>query len=552
MLITYLGHSGFCVELAKSTIIMDPWLSLYGAFDSAWFQYPCNHHLKDLVERKLQDTTKDRYIYISHEHQDHFDLAFLNSLQTRDFKFIVPQFRRSGLFESLAHYQCRGVILCRSDEEVRLADGFIKLYLYGYGFERDSAILVHHDGQSFLNLNDCRLYDHLQEIRKGHGDIDVVAGQFSGASWHPTCYDYPEQVYQRISQKKTIIKFEAIARAIEAINARIFLPSSGPPCFLDPMLFHLNLEPINVFSRPPQLIRYLQKRFNRSERRHTLEVMEMMPGDVLDVTECNFAYKAQERLSEDGIEAYLRSYAARYEVFFRDRQVGCSSQHLDDILNRLREAIEYKLSLFELSHLVTTALYLSLHEAPDKMIRVDFQSRRVEIVSGVIDPNYYSLSTPSWQMERVLDGKMTWYNFSLTFRMRIKREPDVYVPLLHDFLLTEAEDLKQFCSEWLELEAKLEENGERITVEAGGCLYSVSRFCPHQGADLSEGWIEENRYLVCPGHWWRFDLWNEGRCEASHATINAVALEQDGAKPRIQAPQVAALRSRVRAQGVPR
>ena len=278
----------------------------------------------------------------------------------------------------------------------------------------------------------------------------------------------------------------------------------------------------------------------------------MMPGDVLDVTECNFAYKAQERLSEDGIEAYLRSYAARYEVFFRDRQVGCSSQHLDDILNRLREAIEYKLSLFELSHLVTTALYLSLHEAPDKMIRVDFQSRRVEIVSGVIDPNYYSLSTPSWQMERVLDGKMTWYNFSLTFRMRIKREPDVYVPLLHDFLLTEAEDLKQFCSEWLELEAKLEENGERITVEAGGCLYSVSRFCPHQGADLSEGWIEENRYLVCPGHWWRFDLWNEGRCEASHATINAVALEQDGAKPRIQAPQVAALRSRVRAQGVPR
>jgi len=539
MLITYLGHAGFCVELEKSTIIMDPWLSPFGAFDSAWFQYPCNHHLNDLVERKLQDATKDRYIYISHEHQDHFDLGFLNSLKTKDFKFIVPQFFRS---ESLAHYQCGGVILCHSDEEVRLADGFIKLFLYGHGFEHDSAILVHCDGQSFLNLNDCRVYDHLQEIRKINGDIDVVAGQFSGASWHPTCYDYPEQVYQRISQTKTISKFEAIARAIEAINAKIFLPSAGPPCFLDPMLFHLNVEPINVFSRPPQLIKYLQERVGRSERQHTLEIMEMMPGDILDVTECDFAYKVQERPSEDGSDAYLRSYAARYEVFFKDREVECSSQHLDDIFHRLLEAMEYKLSLFALSHLVTTALYLSLQETPDKLIRVDFQSRRVEVVSGVIDPNYYSLSTPTWQMERVLDHKMTWYNFSLTFRMRIKREPDVYVPLLHDFLLTEAEDLKQFCSEWLQLETKLEENGERITVEAGGCLYSVWRFCPHQGADLREGWIEENRYLVCPGHWWRFDLRNKGRCEASNATINAVALEQDQPKPRVPTAQPAALR----------
>src|SRR5574341_1490930 len=140
MLITYLGHAGFCLEMAKSTVIMDPWLSPFGAFDAAWFQYPCNHHLSDLVETKLQDSTKDRYIYISHEHQDHLDLAFLNSLKTRDFKVIIPKFRRRALAKFLANYECRGVILCRSNEEVRLADGHIEVYIYDYEFERDSEI----------------------------------------------------------------------------------------------------------------------------------------------------------------------------------------------------------------------------------------------------------------------------------------------------------------------------------------------------------------------------------------------------------------------------
>ena len=60
MQITYLGHAGFCVETSQSIVIMDPWMSPTGAFDSAWFQFPCNHHLAALVQEKLQNTTKHR------------------------------------------------------------------------------------------------------------------------------------------------------------------------------------------------------------------------------------------------------------------------------------------------------------------------------------------------------------------------------------------------------------------------------------------------------------------------------------------------------------
>jgi L-ascorbate metabolism protein UlaG (beta-lactamase superfamily) len=35
MLITYLGHAGFCVETSRSIIVMDPWLSLL--LIAGWF-----------------------------------------------------------------------------------------------------------------------------------------------------------------------------------------------------------------------------------------------------------------------------------------------------------------------------------------------------------------------------------------------------------------------------------------------------------------------------------------------------------------------------------
>jgi UDP-MurNAc hydroxylase len=68
---------------------------------------------------------------------------------------------------------------------------------------------------------------------------------------------------------------------------------------------------------------------------------------------------------------------------------------------------------------------------------------------------------------------------------------------------------------------------ERVIIEAGGVRYSINRFCPHEGGDLSKGWVEENRYLVCPRHSWKYDLMNEGKCTSSTATINAICLEND-------------------------
>ena len=139
------------------------------------------------------------------------------------------------------------------------------------------------------------------------------------------------------------------------------------------------------------------------------------------------------------------------------------------------------------------------------------------------EEHFYELAAPSWELKRVLDGVLTWEDFALTFRMRLNRAPDVYQTLMQGFLVMEPEDLNPFCAHILELESR----AERIVVEAGGCRYSVNRFCPHQGGDLEEAWVEEGRYLVCARHRWRFDLHNEGLAEQADASIHAIPLEED-------------------------
>src|SRR5262249_42716897 len=156
----------FLVETAKALLLADPWLSAEGAFDSAWFQFPCNHHLAPAVRDKFIATEKQRFVYVSHEHRDHFDPHFLRTLPVEETTFLVPHFQRDALRAELRSLRPGNLMLCKHGEVVPVADGSATLYLDDSGINRDSSILLRADGHTFLNMNDCKLYDELASIRQ--------------------------------------------------------------------------------------------------------------------------------------------------------------------------------------------------------------------------------------------------------------------------------------------------------------------------------------------------------------------------------------------------
>jgi UDP-MurNAc hydroxylase len=519
MQITYLGHAGFLVETEQAILITDPWLSPEGAFDSAWFQFPCNHGLAPFVQEKLRNTTKRRYLYVSHEHRDHFDPAFLQTLPTEEMTFVVPHFQRPALRTELAKFRPAELISCAHGQPVPIPDGCVKLYLDDSGLNRDSAILIKADGQAFLNMNDCKLYDEVPSIREHEGPISVMTCQFSGATWHPTCYEYETMEYERISRQKLMGKFEMVARAIDAVKPNVYLPSAGPACFLDPMLMRLNFEPVNIFPRASQFLEYLRNRLARSETR----LADIMPGDVVGAENGELQSSGGERVSEDSFQSYIRAYAERYRDYFADRQPRYSSSELDAILEELRAELSRKLAKFTLHERVQVPLYFGFCDSAGEVLRIDFPANRVDRVPEIREQDYYSLRAPAWQIARILKRAITWEEFALTFRMRLNRKPDVYQTLIQGFLLMESEDMNWFCAKLLDIE----ERQKRIIIEAEGTRYSIDRFCPHQGGDLSQGWLAEGRLWICPRHRWQFALDKEGRCLTSDGSIHAVCLEND-------------------------
>jgi len=116
MEIRFLGHAGFVVETERAIVVADPWLSARGAFASAWMQLPQNHHLAPLVREKLSDTRKERFLYVSHEHEDHFDRAFLASIPRRDFTPGVPRFPRRELIPTLRRRDRREGSTCEDGQ----------------------------------------------------------------------------------------------------------------------------------------------------------------------------------------------------------------------------------------------------------------------------------------------------------------------------------------------------------------------------------------------------------------------------------------------------
>lgn len=526
MRLTFLGHAGFLLETPHAVVALDPWLSPQGAFDASWFQLPQNHHLAERVRQKLSDPSKERFVYVSHEHRDHFDPVFLASLPTNEITAIVPFFKRAAFRNEMAELAWGRLVLGADSAEIPFPDGAIRLYVSDSTLNRDSALLVKSEGGSFLDLNDCKIHDRLGAIAKAEGPITAFSAQFSGAIWHPVRYDYEERTHNIVSKKKMFSKFEAVARAIQTLSPGFYLAAAGPACFLDPELLHENFRKVSIFPRAPEFFRFLEKRLGNINTRFA----EPRPGDTLDLATGEWVEKAEGEPIKD-FEAYVRAYSERMKPVLTARRRNISQPESAIVLDRLQETLQQKLERLSLRERIQMPLYAQVEEVPDVFLRVDFPAGRIERVASIPEEGRHGFRAKAGDLLPLLDRSITWDEFLLSLRFTMSRKPDVYDPVLHGYLAIEPEDLPGFCDHILAAESRQ----ERMLVQVDGRRYSVHRYCPHQGADLSQAWVEKGRYLVCPRHRWQFDLQNEGKCTFNDCSIRALELP----RPEADAPESA-------------
>ena len=190
MNIKFLNHSSLLISSEKISILCDPWFN--GTAFNGWRLLLENSH--DINKIKFD------YIWISHEHPDHFSIPTLKKLKERKIFLYQETLDKKVLNWIVSNgHEC---IELKSFKSYQFKD--LKFTTYpckGY----DTAIVFEdNNGNCFLNANDCKLdsNDNFELINKNHKKINFIAAQYSYANWAGN----PEDKNTPIHQQDLIIK----------------------------------------------------------------------------------------------------------------------------------------------------------------------------------------------------------------------------------------------------------------------------------------------------------------------------------------------------------
>jgi len=272
---TSVGHAGILIDTVDGSILCDPWF--VPAFFGSWFVFPRNDQLSDDLMHRIEHPT---YLYISHLHADHLDETWLAEHVDRQATVLVPGFPTKELERRIRDLGFDKIIRTTDGEETALGrDLRIAIHVETSitdGPGGDSALVVSDGTARLVNQNDCRT-DDLDALR-AHGAVDLHWLQYSGAIWYPMVYEESPERMRELVDAKVASQFARAMRYVEAVGARMVVPSAGPPAFVDPEVFHLNVidgDELSIF--PDQ--RSFLKRLSAHGHRGVLAI----PGTAIDV-----------------------------------------------------------------------------------------------------------------------------------------------------------------------------------------------------------------------------------------------------------------------------
>lgn len=171
--VQFLNHSCVLITDGNTRILCDPWFK-GSAFHNGWSLLHENSH--DINSLGFD------YIWLSHEHPDHFSIPTLAALgEAKTFLY------QETTDKKIKHYlEGKGHTVIELADQTPTDLGTLQLTSFvcdGY----DSSLLVRFsNGQQFLNINDARVDqgDELLKLKAAIGDsVDLLTLQYSYANW---------------------------------------------------------------------------------------------------------------------------------------------------------------------------------------------------------------------------------------------------------------------------------------------------------------------------------------------------------------------------------
>ena len=499
---TSIGHAGILVETGTRTIVCDPWF--VPAFWASWFVFPRNDQLPPDVMAKLE---RPDYLYISHQHGDHLDEAWLTNHIDKSTPVLLPDFATRELERQLNRLGFTNFVRTRNGEMTDLGDGLrVAIHVetaIADGPGGDSAMVIEDGTSRLVNQNDCRTGD-LAELLK-HGPVDMHWLQFSGAIWYPMVYDQPREELIALARSKVESQFARSIRYVDALGARVVVPSAGPPCFLDEDLFSVNMidgDELSIFPDQTEFIARLARHGNN-------DAVMNIPGTAISVSPTEIS--VQHCVSDAEVQRpfvhkreYLLEYQADWATWLRDTKASWSV-HNTNLMSELQAWWEPLLAMAPSLRGAIGGNCLVKTDGED--ILIDFPNGKITAYNN--EPIKFRMEIARPLLEGVVKQKAVDWSNSLFLSCRFTAWRDgSYNEYLYNFFKSlSVERMRRAEQEVVRKNGAPDEVSNEI--ELGD--YVMQRYCPHRKADLSEFGVIEGDHVVCTLHGWKFQL-SDGAC----------------------------------------
>lgn len=228
----YVGHAAILVKLRGRQYLFDV-VKNGKPYGNTWFFFP------ELVT--TLDFSRIDGVFVSHCHQDHFDIPFLQQMQA-----VCPLYVMDGRpeFNALLLEHGLAPVLIPPETRYALADG---VEVYGFLHESngvDGSFVIASPDFSVYHGNDNYMQpQRLQVLQQLYGGIDVGCIPYAYINWYPFLLNNFSPAEKAAEAERLIHHYYdlAIAQA-QAMGARLVIPFGANLVYFDDAYSEINLS----------------------------------------------------------------------------------------------------------------------------------------------------------------------------------------------------------------------------------------------------------------------------------------------------------------------
>ncbi len=412
MFVRFLGHACTLIETSNFRIIVDPWIV-----------GPCNvntwYPLRTEPATKKDIPTDVDAIYISHEHEDHFQAESLNEFN-KNMQIFICNFPTKRFYNAIKKLGFSNITVLDSwkAEKINTDLEITSIKNPDLMFE-DSALLIKSKEGTVFCQTDCKMdYESLKKVREAKPDIGFF--MYSPANWYPIAYNYPESKKNEIALKRKKNKINGFVNYVNQIQPKVAIPYAGGILLPHKSHLKLNENTTSMFGCPDEAKLAWKNSGNIGSK-----VMIMAAGDeigvngkhvknyepVLSSNKMEFATKLSEIVNDELEQRWKNEGVANSKL----------SNQIIDYFNKIisenpqaRKHIDMKVQLIAEGENGGSFNFDITKNNKSNLFAME----------GKIDDWNYQMKIPAHLVQKAVNNELLWETLFLSCRWEGDRRPD--------------------------------------------------------------------------------------------------------------------------------